>query len=384
MGITKRVKRSKGKKKVRYQAAVWVRGKRIATKSFDTKSAAHTWHEALKREYEDPYFRKNPYEDMTLKEVFQKYKEIRVPQLREYTQQTQAIRHKYLIESPIFELKMSQIDARAIDRWFEWLRRHPTAISGRRKNFRQEFILLRAILNWYRNYLNEKFVVPIVKRHSEAVNFKQVPARRPDYYMRIDQIQDWISWLRENKSNPLYYRLATFMVLTGCRIGETCGLFWDAVDLRNGMLTIIRTAWWEHRSKNPQIQDYAKTSGSIRIIRLSNTLDEIFQEMKQETKGIGPVFCINPGEILRYNTVQNAFNEAFKALDLPWRSTHICRHSFATLALQASRDINAVQAALGHDDIQQTQHYAKKVAMMDGVVNQQLADLIDIKKAIRR
>jgi integrase len=63
---------------------------------------------------------------------------------------------------------------------------------------------------------------------------------------------------------------------------------------------------------------------------------------------------------------------------MPWRSTHICRHSFGTLALMASRDLSAVQAALGHSDIRETQRYAKVVALMDGKIQQQTADFIGL------
>jgi integrase len=50
---------------------------------------------------------------------------------------------------------------------------------------------------------------------------------------------------------------------------------------------------------------------------------------------------------------------------LPWRSTHICRHTFATISLVATRDLGNVQALLGHTKQEMTQKYAKVVAMLD-------------------
>jgi hypothetical protein len=44
----------------------------------------------------------------------------------------------------------------------------------------------------------------------------------------------------------------------------------------------------------------------------------------------------------------------------------------------ASRDLSAVQAALGHSDIRETQRYAKVVALMDGKIQQQTADFIGL------
>ena len=58
------------------------------------------------------------------------------------------------------------------------------------------------------------------------------------------------------------------------------------------------------------------------------------------------------------------FNAGFTTLNLPWRSTHILRHSYATMALIATRDLSAVQASLGHTEQKVTQRYAKVVALL--------------------
>jgi site-specific recombinase XerC len=50
------------------------------------------------------------------------------------------------------------------------------------------------------------------------------------------------------------------------------------------------------------------------------------------------------------------------------------------MALRATRDVSAVQAALGHDDVRQTQLYAKNCALLDGEVNNKVADLIAFPK----
>ena len=60
------------------------------------------------------------------------------------------------------------------------------------------------------------------------------------------------------------------------------------------------------------------------------------------------VFTDANGGLLKYNAVQSSFNAGFMALKLPWRSTHICRHTFATIALMETKNLSAVQASLGH------------------------------------
>jgi integrase len=376
MGIRKRTRKIKSSKRTVYDAEVYIRGQRVAFKTFETRGQAEDWYLETKHTFAHGRQSDFAVQQMTFGEVFSRYREERAPQLRASTQQTQAIRFKYLVDSPISVVRMADFEARTIDAWFQWLRSQLTAINPGRRNFRQEFNLLRAVLNWYRDFLNANFVVPIVKRHRQAVYFKAVAPRRPDYFIRPEDIDRWLRWLKENRSNPVYWRLGLFLTHTGARVGEACGLLWDAIDFDNEIASVIRTVWWDHNTKRPKLQNCTKNDESVRILRLSAPIVRVLKEAKLSSGGNGPVFADRSGELLKYSAIQSAFNAGFKALGLPWRSTHICRHSFGTLALKATRDLSSVQAAMGHRDIRETQRYAKVVALADGVANHKTADLI--------
>ena len=88
------------------------------------------------------------------------------------------------------------------------------------------------------------------------------------------------------------------------------------------------------------------------------------------------VFTDQEGKLLKYNAVQSAFNHGFTALNLPWRSTHICRHTYATIALMTTKNLSAVQASLGHTEQRTTQQYAKTVALLSSDVAEQTASAI--------
>ena len=79
---------------------------------------------------------------------------------------------------------------------------------------------------------------------------------------------------------------------------------------------------------------------------------------------------------MKYNAVQSSFNAGFVALGLPWRSTHICRHTFATLALMGTKNLSAVQASLGHTEQRVTQKYAKTVALLSSDVGEKTASIL--------
>lgn len=90
------------------------------------------------------------------------------------------------------------------------------------------------------------------------------------------------------------------------------------------------------------------------------------------------VFVSHTNEGLRYNAIQASFNAGFVALGLPWRSTHILRHSYATAALMATNNISAVQASLGHTSSKMTERYAKVIALLDRGVAEKTSKLLSI------
>jgi hypothetical protein len=129
MGIRKRTRKTKSSKRTVYDAEVYVRGERVAFKTFETRGQAEGWH--LETKYSFAFGRQSDsvVQQMSFSDVFSRYREERHPQLRASTQQTQVIRFKYLADSPVGVVRMVDFDARTIDAWFQWLRtRHRQAV----------------------------------------------------------------------------------------------------------------------------------------------------------------------------------------------------------------------------------------------------------------
>jgi integrase len=97
-------------------------------------------------------------------------------------------------------------------------------------------------------------------------------------------------------------------------------------------------------------------------VLLPDVLLRLLEHMKARSNN-QIAFPGSNGSWLKYNAIQSRFNVGFLALNLPWRSTHICRHTYATMALFATRDLSSVQASLGHKSRDVTEKYAKAVAL---------------------
>ena len=366
MSIIKRYSKKKNwQRKLCYQAQIYVGGVCLKSKTFKQRTEACIWHDREKEKLlRDPSDVNSYKERLFFSDCFERYLKEAFPLLQISTQQSYEIRFKYFTESPLFHFKMDQLNAHSVHTWIDWMKKQPTAMNKRRKHFIKELRILAAILGWYRNFIDENFVVPITKKHRQLCYYKPLTPRRPDYFIRPNDVKKWIEWLKENKENPAYWRLAVFMLLTGVRVSEACGMCWDAVDLEERTASVIRRIRWDQRTKQPHLEEAAKTKASFRLLHLSDELVEMLRELQKETGGEGLLFKNINGTPLSYTRIPLCFGQGFKALGLPWRSTHILRHTYATMALIATRDIAAVQATLGHASQQITEKYAKVVALM--------------------
>ncbi|MCO5142090.1 MAG: site-specific integrase [Oligoflexia bacterium] len=378
MSVTKRIRKRKGKRISVYRAEIWAKGARLKGKTFDTKAEAYRWHDEMKDKVLKLHDPKKVFaKELLFSECLEKYFEWSKKRNRKATVQAYEARLPYFQEGVLAKHKIRDIDAEIIDLWLDWLIEHPTASHKWRKSFTHELKTLSVILNWYRNYIDASFVVQITKRHREKAKYKRIQSRRPDYFVRPDDVRNWIDWLKRYK-NPVYWELATFMILTGCRVGEATALHWDCVDLKMRLVRISRTIFWDHWTRKPELQDTTKTDESTRSIVLPEILIELLDRKLKEEGGTGPVFKNQNGELLKYNAIQSAFNAGFKALKLPWRSTHICRHTYATIALSATRDLSSVQASLGHKSRDITEKYAKAIALLSSGTAEKTAAVFDL------
>ena len=78
---------------------------------------------------------------------------------------------------------------------------------------------------------------------------KETPLGNRTIFIKPEDAKRWVEWLKEHRENPVYWQLATFMLLTGTRVGEACGLKWDAIDLEQGIVRIVRRVRWGSKNQ---------------------------------------------------------------------------------------------------------------------------------------
>jgi len=141
--------------------------------------------------------------------------------------------------------------------------------------------------------------------------------------------------LRDRAMLELFYS-------SGLRLSELCGLRWGALDLAEGLVTVVGKG------------------GKTRLVPVGSHARTALAEWRDESKPAAdaPVFPGRSGGPISPRTVQARLRELAMRQGLFKRvHPHLLRHSFASHVLESSGDLRGVQELLGHADIATTQIY---------------------------
>ncbi len=276
------------------------------------------------------------------------------PRIRESTWEMYGkdVEHFRMFESvPVEALTPMDIDA-----WIKHVTDPAYPKNKSRVSYEREVQTLGKLLEWYRQYKYRfDYRSPVLDRHRKDSVFRVKPPKAGKA-MTWEEFESFLEQLKQHHK-PVYYYLAALQGLTGARIGEACGLMWKDVEFDQQILAIRRTVWWDHKSRKPHMSETTKT-GETRDIVMVPRLQALLREWQGRS---GPQIYIfhKDGELMKYRAIQSSYNKAFEALGLRYRSTHVLRHTFATLYATQTRNRIATQAVLGHASSGMTDRYAK-------------------------
>jgi integrase len=150
---------------------------------------------------------------------------------------------------------------------------------------------------------------------------------------------------------------------TGMRRGELLGLRWDDVDLNTPSLQVATTLT---RIQGSFRLKETKTR-RVRRLHLDDDTAEVLARQPRRTGGPYPlVFTREDGQPLVPEVVTDRWRWQWPGLDVPRITLHGCRHTHATLLLQAGVPIKVVSERLGHTTIAMTMDiYAHVLPAMD-------------------
>ena len=176
-------------------------------------------------------------------------------------------------------------------------------------------------------------------------NVKKVEAYTAEEQKKI------VEYCRDsNGIDRIYY----FLIATGVRVGEAICLTWDDVNLKEGYIDINKTAV---KAKGPIIvQNHPKTGQSVRRIYLSeNTICFLRRLDKyREGKESNLVLPNRNGNIYNVSTLRRHWMDTCAKINIPYKSMHALRHSWATRALEGNIPVQTVSKMLGHKSVATT------------------------------
>lgn len=198
-----------------------------------------------------------------------------------------------------------------------------------------------------------------------------------------EQQNAFVEYIKQSTTYCRYLPFFSFLLATGCRVGEASGITWRDIDLFKGEININHTLQYKKLGNVTEFHITSpKTEKSNRTIPLLQGLKHQLIEQKKynfmlnipndfEIDGYsGFVFMTRTGKPYTNANVNRIIGDIVKAYNekegkkageekrepvfLPAFSAHALRHTFCTRLCENTSDIKSVQAIMGHSDVQTT------------------------------
>lgn len=165
-----------------------------------------------------------------------------------------------------------------------------------------------------------------------------------------------IDYCIDNPS-PAHYGLL-LMIVTGMRVGELAAL--RPEDITADTVCIKRTETPYISSdghKRVRVGDMPKTDSGYREIIVPMQFKWLLKRIKDDAEGREWCFVTFRGNRYPANCFRKALKEVCKALDIPYRSPHKIRKTYATALLDEKIDNRLIADQMGHSSINITEMY---------------------------
>ena len=189
--------------------------------------------------------------------------------------------------------------------------------------------------------------------------------------------------------NSVYYNHFRFMLYTGTRVGECCGLQWQDIDWLRKSIHIRRTVT---RNKECQLilGSTTKTKSSRRDIPINQSIMEVLEEQWERYQGthvavnlIDLVFPGECGQVSGAGPIGQVLRDAIKkgkrkGIHIAPFGIHAFRDTFASRAIRAGILPNTLKEILGHTSLAMTMDLYAHVSKEDKVEGMLKMTAIDL------
>lgn len=182
-------------------------------------------------------------------------------------------------------------------------------------------------------------------------------------FLTMDEIGRFLPCLPNNTQG----RALRFILGTGLRIGELCGLRWSDID-KEGIHVNQATYTIQQDGKQTTLFNAPKTASGKRLIPTNDKLRAILDEQRREqrqdrlrtgsaweglTAGEGKqlIFATVTGRPADRANISRCLRDTLNKAGLKSRGVHALRHTFATQWVQAGGDIRTLSEILGHSSV---------------------------------
>ena len=174
-------------------------------------------------------------------------------------------------------------------------------------------------------------------------------------YWDFDEVTRFLSIVKRISFED--YVFFAFLLNTGARVGETCALHWDQLNLQRESCQIRRNVDWTRMS----IEKTTK-SHELRVIGLGASILPLLKELhisQGRPPGERLVFSNVDGKLRSLsNITRRSFHPCIEAADVRQITIHDLRHTFAAHFVMNGGTIYDLKKILGHRNIQVTERYA--------------------------
>ncbi len=308
-----------------------------------------------------------PRSSKLVSEVVADWKRDRYPALSPTTR----VRYDNLLRlyfGQLLSLSLPALTPRAIDEWVRWMKTDPDRFKkgGLRTSFHHELRLLRSILGYYEDYADDRdFVMPVKRRHFADCRIRNRRGGKPK-----DLGEDDFLVFRqrlEERFGVAIAAMATLQFYQALRISEAAALRWqdvhfDAEPPKSRLTFCQHVLYTRSKDVADEIEPGLKNSDEGKEHPMLPEVYGMLRRMhRRGAKGLVFVPPTGEREFFSYRQVQYRYDQTFKALGLPYSSTHVMRHGGARSAFDdTGGDVGIAAQQLGNADRKSVDTYAKR------------------------